>query len=437
MSRSAPQTACVIGTQWGDEGKGKIVDVLCEGCDAVARFQGGANAGHTVKFGGETHVLHLLPSGILRPGKQAILGNGMVIDPETLLAELDAIHQAGIHTEGRLFISDRAHVVMPYHRALDKGREERAGADKIGTTLRGIGPCYEDKAARRGIRVAELIDPAALKAWLSRVLPEKNALLAHCYGAPAFDLETLWREQAALGAKLKPAVVNAGELLAGLYRRGARILFEGAQGALLDIDLGTYPYVTSSNTCPSAIGTGCGFPVRRIDETIGVVKAYTTRVGAGPFPSEAPPALADLLRERGGEYGATTGRPRRCGWLDMAALARAVWTAGVDSLVITKVDVLDTLPEIKVAVGYRRGADRVDHLPASFPEEPPAIEWKTFPGWRRPTGDCRRFEDLPAPCRDYIAWIGAATGCAIRMVSVGPDRAQTIVLDRPLRATPP
>ncbi len=437
MNALAPQTICVIGTQWGDEGKGKIVDVLSEGCDAVVRFQGGANAGHTVKFGGETHVLHLLPSGILRPGKHAILGNGMVIDPVTLFAELDEIRRAGIDTAGRLFISDRAHIVMPYHRALDKAREERAGANKIGTTLRGIGPCYEDKAARRGIRAAELIDPLALKTWLARVLPEKNGLLRHCYGDAEFDLETLWREQAALGAKLKPAVVNVIDLLAGLYRRGARILFEGAQGALLDIDLGTYPFVTSSNTCPSAIGTGCGFPVRKIDEVIGIVKAYTTRVGAGPFPSEAPPALGDLLRERGGEYGATTGRPRRCGWLDMAALSRAIWVANVDSLVITKIDVLDTLPEIKAAVGYRRGTTRVDHLPASLPNEPPEVEWKTFPGWQRPIGDCRRFEDLPEACRDYIAWIGAAAGCPIRMVSVGPDRAQTIVLNPPLRAPAP
>jgi adenylosuccinate synthase len=432
-----PQVVCVMGTQWGDEGKGKIVDVLSEDCDAVVRFQGGANAGHTVRFGGAKHVLHLLPSGILRAGKLAVLGCGMVIDPKTLLDELDEIRRAGIDTEGRLFISDRAHVVMPYHRALDKAREEKAGAGKIGTTLRGIGPCYEDKAARRGIRMAELTDPAALKRWLAQVLPEKNKVLEHGYGEKPFDLEALWQEQAALGAKLAHAVVNVSDLLADLYRRGGRIMFEGAQGALLDIDLGTYPFVTSSNTCTSAIGTGCGFPTRKLDEVIGIVKAYTTRVGSGPFPSEAPTDVAGFIRERGGEYGATTGRPRRCGWLDMVALKRALWMSDVDSLVITKIDVLDSLPEIKVAVAYRNGTTRVDHFPATFPETPFEVEWKTFPGWQRPLADCRRFEDLPEACRKYIAWIAAATGCSIRMVSVGPDRAQSIPLDPPLRAAAP
>ncbi len=431
------QVLCVMGTQWGDEGKGKIVDVLSEDCDAVVRFQGGANAGHTVKFGGAKHVLHLLPSGILRPGKLAVLGCGMVIDPKTLLDELDEIHRAGIDTSGRLFISDRAHVVMPYHRALDKAREEQAGTAKIGTTLRGIGPCYEDKAARRGIRIAELVDGPALKTWLARVLPEKNKVLEHGYGEKSFDLETLWREQAALGAKLAPAVVNSIDLLADLYRRGKKILFEGAQGALLDIDLGTYPFVTSSNTCTGAIGTGCGFPTRKIDEVIGIVKAYATRVGAGPFPSEAPADVAEFLRERGGEYGATTGRPRRCGWLDMVALRRALWISDVDSLVLTKIDVLDTLSEIKVAVAYRDSTARVDHFPATFPETPLSVEWKTFPGWRRSLADCRRFEDLPETCRKYVTWIAAATGCSVRMVSVGPDREQSIPLDPPLRVAAP
>ena len=431
MTVHDPRTVCVLGAQWGDEGKGKIVDVLCENADVVVRFQGGANAGHTVIIGGTRHVLHLLPSGILRPGVRAVLGCGMVIDPATLLDEMASFNAAGIDTKGRVVISERAHVVMPYHRWIDGARERRAGEDKIGTTLRGIGPCYEDKAARRGIRMAELIDPDVLRAWLERVLPEKNVLLAYGYGEKPLSLEDIWRTYAAYGAKLRPAVANVVDMLADMAHAGRRILFEGAQGAMLDLDLGTYPFVTSSSTCLGAIGTGCGFPPRRLDVVLGVVKAYATRVGSGPFPSEAPPETADVLREAGGEYGATTGRPRRCGWLDMVALKRALWTGDIDRIVLTKLDVLDAMPEIKVAVAYRHDGKTSGSFPATFPARPIDMEWRTFPGWRTPISACRRFADLPRACRDYVNWIAAETGRPIDMLSVGPDREHIIRMERP------
>ena len=433
MKGSENRHVCVLGTQWGDEGKGKIVDVLSESFDVIVRFQGGANAGHTVKFEGEKHVLHLLPSGILRPGKIAVLGSGMVIEPVTLLEEIETVNRAGIETRGRLFISDRAHVVMPYHRLLDRAREERAGDSKIGTTLRGIGPCYEDKAARRGIRMADLIEPEALRIRLERILPQKNELLTELYGQAPLKLESVWKELSSAGEKLRETVVNVTEFLAELSeKKKRRILFEGAQGALLDLDLGTYPYVTSSNTCLSAVGTGSGFSPRKIDEVMGVVKAYTTRVGEGPFPSEIEGETAELLRETGNEYGATTGRPRRCGWLDMVALRHALTANDVDTLVITKLDVLDALPEIRAAVAYKNGEGRSVGFPASFEGRTLTVEWKTFPGWRSPTGGCRTFEELPEACRNYLAWISRAAGRPLRMISVGGDRDNVIRFDPPL-----
>jgi adenylosuccinate synthase len=434
MPAAAHRHACVIGTQWGDEGKGKIVDVLSEFFDAVVRFQGGANAGHTILFEGTQYIMHLLPSGILRPGKLAILGGGMVIDPATLLGEIEAIQGAGIDTAGRIFVSDRAHVVLPLHRILDRAAEQRAGAGKIGTTLRGIGPCYEDKIARRGVRMAELVDPALLRSRLERLLPEKNEIIERVYGEKPLELEPLWQELSSHGEKLRPLVANVTELLNGLASDGkTRILFEGAQGAMLDVDLGTYPYVTSSNTCVGAVGPGCGFSPRKIDEVIGVAKAYATRVGEGPFPSEAEPAIADKLRKEGGEYGATTGRPRRCGWLDMVALRYAMVTSDVDTLVITKLDVLDSLPEIRVAVAYRKGRQTMKTFPATASGRAFEVEWKTFPGWQSPTAQCRTFDELPAACRAYLAWICRETDRPLRMISVGRAREHIIRCDPPYR----
>ncbi len=427
----------VFGMQWGDEGKGKIVDILSGTSDVVVRFQGGANAGHTVKFDGKKHILHLLPSGVLRSGKGTVLGNGMVIDPATLLKEIDELEKAGIDTEGRLFISSRAHVVMCYHRLFDQVREEKAGGGKIGTTLRGIGPCYEDKAVRSGIRMHELIDPELLKRRLEAVLPEKNNILCDVYGVASLDVEEVFSEYAGYGKKLKEAVTDTVGLLRSFMDEGKTILFEGAQGALLDLDLGTYPFVTSSNTCIGAIGTGCGFSPRRVDEVIGIVKAYCTRVGAGPFPTEAEGELEEKLRTDGGEYGATTGRPRRCGWLDLVALKHTLWANDVDALVITKLDVLDSLPEIEVGVAYKGGGSAVSEtFPAFFGEGAwkngaPEVEYETLPGWMSSIGHCRRFEELPRKCRSYLSWICRQTGCPLKMISVGPDREQTIIFDEP------
>ncbi len=431
------RNVCVLGTQWGDEGKGKIVDVLSEDFDVVVRFQGGANAGHTVRFDGTLYILHLLPSGILRPGKLAVLGSGMVIDPKGLVEEIDRLTEAGIDISGRLFISDRAHIVMPYHKILDEAAEKQAGAEKIGTTLRGIGPCYEDKAGRRGVRAAELVNPALLRRRLEHILPQKNAILQKVYGLQPLDLKHIWSELQAYGERLREAVVDVTRLLEELATvKRNTILFEGAQGALLDLDLGTYPYVTSSNTCLSAVGTSLGFSPRRIHEVIGVVKAYSTRVGQGPFPSEAPPEIAQHLRERGGEFGATTGRPRRCGWLDLVALRHALWANDVDTLALTKLDVLDELPEIKVAVAYRTPDGREEGFPASFNGAPLTVEWKTFPGWQSSTTGCRSFEELPPACRAYVSWISNATGRPLRMLSVGGERDRIIRFDPPFMPDP-
>lgn len=435
MHDQTKKHSLVLGTQWGDEGKGKIVDILSESADAVVRFQGGANAGHTVKFSGEKHILHLLPSGILRAGKLAVLGNGMVIDPETLLTEIDAINRAGIETEGRLFISDRAHVVMPYHRLLDKARESQAGKDKIGTTLRGIGPCYEDKVSRQGFRMGDLLDPDILREKLNRILPGKNKLLTALYGEKPLDLETVLQTLYGCGEKLKSCIGNGVRFLQELESSGKRILFEGAQGTLLDIDHGTYPFVTSSNTSLGAVGTGCGFSPRKIGEVLGIVKAYTTRVGAGPFPTEGETDVAESLREKGGEFGATTGRPRRCGWLDVVALSYTLWVNDVDSLVITKLDVLEDLAEIKVAVSYRigRGADG-DCLSSCIQDEQASnvqVDYETLPGWQAPISDCRTYEELPDLCKQYVAWVCRRLNRPVRMISVGPNRDQTIIFDEP------
>jgi adenylosuccinate synthase len=418
----------IVGIQWGDEGKGKIVDFLTADCDVVVRFQGGANAGHTVMIGDREFVFHLIPSGILQEGKTCVIGNGVVLDPKALVDELDQLRARGIDRERDLWISERAHVVLPYHRLLDKAKEESSRGKKIGTTLRGIGPCYTDKAARQGIRMVDLIEPPRFRALLERNLAAKNAELERLYGLPPLELEPIHDEYARYAERLRPRVRDIASLLWEMDASGKRIVFEGAQGALLDIDLGTYPYVTSSNTSFLGLGAGSGFSPRRVGTVLGVAKAYSTRVGEGPFPTELEDETGRLLRKTGAEFGATTGRPRRCGWLDLAALRYTIRTGDIDALVITKLDVLDGLPEIKVCTRYLLDGKPTDVFPSVW-EESPRPSYRTMPGWQADTSGCRRLEDLPEPTRAYLELIADETSCPIAMVSVGKERQATIRLD--------
>jgi adenylosuccinate synthase len=419
---------CVVGVQWGDEGKGKVVDVLTAESDVVVRYQGGANAGHTVKVGEKQYVLHLIPSGILQPGKTCVIGNGVVLDPRALVEELDCLRQSGIDHEDSLYISDRAHVVLPYHRVLDAAREATASDRKIGTTLRGIGPCYTDKASRLGIRISDLVDGDRFRELLRRNLEQKNEELKSLYGQKPLNAKTIEEEYASYADRVRPRVCDITELLWRSARDGKKILFEGAQGALLDIDLGTYPFVTSSNTSFLGLGAGTGFSPRRVKTVLGVTKAYSTRVGEGPFFTELTDALGDRLREEGGEFGATTGRPRRCGWLDTVAVRYTVEFGDVDALVVTKLDVLGCLDEILVAVGYRVDGRPCDRFPASV-EVAIEPEYATLPGWKEDISGCRKWTDLPEAARGYLQFLADATGCPIAMVSVGKERDQTIRLD--------
>ncbi|MBN1418107.1 MAG: adenylosuccinate synthase [Planctomycetes bacterium] len=425
--------AAILGVQWGDEGKGKMVDVLTESFDVVVRFQGGANAGHTVRIGDEEFILHLIPSGILHPGKICAIGNGVVLDPRGILQELDDLEARGIRAEGRLWLSDRAHVVLPHHKALDRAAEASAGGGKIGTTLRGIGPCYADKVARSGIRLADLTDRDRFARRLAQVLEEKNRILRSIYGAREVPFDDVVEEYSAYGRRLRPMIRDVSSVLEAFDRQGLRILFEGAQGALLDIDMGTYPYVTSSNTGLGGIATGTGFSPRRIGHVWGVVKAYATRVGAGPFPTELRGESAEDLRERGHEFGATTGRPRRCGWLDLVALRHTLRVCDVDSIILTKVDVLDAFEEISYAVAYRTRDGETMEFPTIL-DDGKAIEpvYRTLPGWRRPTRDLRRYDELPPELREYIAAIADGAGRPVSIVSVGSERSECVRLDPPL-----
>jgi adenylosuccinate synthase len=419
---------CVVGIQWGDEGKGKLVDVLTKDFDVIVRYQGGANAGHTVQIGPTQHILHLIPSGILQAGKTCVIGNGVVLDPKTLIEELDHLRASGLDHERNLWISDRAHVVLPYHRVIDAVKEEAASGRKIGTTLRGIGPCYTDKAARLGIRMLDLIDPARFRRLLARNLEQKNAEIVRLYGREPLDLERIYAEYSTYAERLRPQVTDISRLLWEEARRGKRILFEGAQGFLLDLDLGTYPYVTSSNTSFLGLGAGTGFSQRRVDGVLGVVKAYSTRVGEGPFPTELRNSAGDELRRIGQEYGATTGRPRRCGWLDMVAIRYAVRFGDIDALAVTKLDVLSDLAEIKVATRYRVDGQPTDRFPnaADIPVEP---IYETLPGWRQDISGCRRPADLPPLAREYLQFMADASGCPVAMVSVGKERSAVVSFD--------
>lgn len=419
----------IVGTQWGDEGKGKIVDVIADRVDAVVRFQGGNNAGHTLVVNGKKRIFHLIPSGILHTHILCMIGNGVVIDPAVLLEEIDRLEGDGIAvTPDRLKISAHAHVIMPYHKALDNARELRKGKAKIGTTGRGIGPCYEDKAARTGIRVHDLIDEKVFLEKLRKGIEEKNFLLKNFYGVDPVSEEETASRYLEYGLRLKPYIDDVSQLVNRYLAEGKNVLFEGAQGTFLDVDHGTYPFVTSSNTLAGNVCCGVGLGPSSLDYVVGVVKAYTTRVGSGPFPTELPDELGVLIRERGGEYGSTTGRPRRCGWLDSVMLRKAVRLNGLQAVVITKLDVLTGLPEIKIATGYRVNGRILDETPCD-PETFSRCEplYEILPGWSEDISRIRSYEDLPGNTKRYIERIEALLGVPVWMISVGSSRHETIV----------
>ncbi|MBA3272318.1 MAG: adenylosuccinate synthase [Chthoniobacterales bacterium] len=417
----------LIGAQWGDEGKGKIIDVLTAKVDVVVRSQGGNNAGHTVIHRGTKYVLHLIPSGILRRGKVCVIGNGVVIDPIALVAEIEGLHNLGVEVGKNLLISDTAHLVLPYHRVLDEQREILKGHAKIGTTKRGIGPAYGDKAARTGLRMSDLIQPEVFSEKLEAKVRENNSILK-AFGAKPINFRKVNESYLAAGEKLRPFVENTVVWLHRALKRGKDILFEGAQGTFLDIDHGTYPYVTSSNTTAGGACTGSGVPPHRMDVVLGVVKAYTTRVGEGALPTEDD-GLAEMLHEMGREFGATTGRPRRCGWFDAVAAHYATMINGTDELAITNLDGLDNVDPIRVCVGYRLGGKRLEVPPCDAAQlekcEPIYAEFK---GWKTPTHCAKKFADLPSEARYYARKLAELTDAKLSIVSVGPARGQTIIL---------
>jgi len=423
----------VIGTQWGDEGKGKIVDLLTERSAAVVRFQGGHNAGHTLVIEGQTTILHLIPSGILHDGVQCLIGNGVVVSLAALFEEIAMLERSGVPVRERLRISPACPLLLPSHVALDKAREKARGAQAIGTTGRGIGPAYEDKVARRGLRIGDLFHRERFAAKLGELLDYHNFLLRHYYKTDPVDFQTVLDESMALMTQVEPMVADVAILLDQLRRQGANVLFEGAQGALLDVDHGTYPYVTSSNTTAGGASTGTGLGPCRLDYVLGIVKAYTTRVGGGPFPTELFDDQGQYLARRGREVGATTGRARRCGWFDAVALRQAIMNNSVSGLCITKLDVLDELDVIQMCIGYRNGDKEVTELPQGADQvalcEP---IYEELPGWKKPTVGVTRYEDLPLQARAYLERIQEVAGVSIDIVSTGPDRAQTIVMRHPL-----
>jgi len=422
-------TLSIFGAQWGDEGKGKIIDLLARGADYVVRYQGGPNAGHTVVVGGKKFILRLVPSGILHPGKTNVIGNGVAVDPLSLFGELQELAERGVQVDPRsLRVSGSAHVIFEHHRRIDALSERWRGAGRIGTTGRGIGPCYADKAARTGLRVADLLDPACLSARLGAALEEKNALIENVHHEAPIGVEATLAKYAEVGERLGPFVADTGAEVRRAWRAGRSILFEGAQGALLDIDHGTYPYVTSSNTGTAGIGTGAGFPPNRVERVIGIAKAYCTRVGEGPFPTEEKGPVGDKIREVGNEFGSVTGRPRRCGWLDLVALRYALDLNGATGLILTNLDVLSAFEEIPVCVAYELpGGERREEYPAGharFEDLRPCYE--RHPGWRTEIGGVREYEDLPQAARDYVEWIEERIGVPIEMLSVGPERDAVI-----------
>ncbi len=423
----------IVGTQWGDEGKGKIVDLLAEYADLVVRFQGGDNAGHTMVVDGEQVISHLVPSGILQ-GKVCVIGNGLVVDPAVLLKEIDYLKGKGVDCgPDKLVVSERAQVIMPYHQQIDLGREKMKGKNKIGTTGRGIGPSYEDKATRRGIRMADLIDPDVFREKLDAVLPEKNFYLEKFLGESPVDRTAIVDTYSEFAKRLAPHITNVSVAVDKAMKESKQVLFEGAQGTHLDIDHGTYPFVTSSNTVSGNACCGAGVGPKCISDVMGIVKAYTTRVGAGPFTSELFDDIGDYIQEKGAEFGATTGRRRRCGWLDTVILNNAVRLNGLTGLAITKLDVLGGLKEIKICTAYLCKGQRIEAFPANLNElEACEPVYETLPGWEEDISELRRFEDLPENVRSYLKRIEELTGVPVQIVSVGPGREQTIILNNPL-----
>ena len=425
--------AVVVGAQWGDEGKGKIVDILAQHADVVVRFQGGNNAGHTLVVGGEKIVLHLVPSGVLHASTVCVIGNGVVVDPQVLLQEVDALQQRGYMKDlSVLKISDRAHLIMPYHRAIDVARERRRGEAMIGTTGRGIGPTYEDKMARTGIRFAELLDDETLEAHLRETIEERNLYLSRMLEEPPLEFAEVFDRCCEYRERLRPHVIDTSIYLNRVLGQGKRVLFEGAQGTMLDVDHGTYPYVTSSNTVSAAACTGAGVAPGRLTSVIGIAKAYTTRVGAGPFPTELIGGLGDKLRQDGDEYGATTGRPRRCGWFDAVVLRHAVRLNGMTAVGLTKLDVLTGFEQLKICVGYECDGTRYDEFPASMEvlrNLKPIYE--EHPGWTESITGARSLDELPTNARKYLNRLEELTGTSMLVVSVGARREETMLLGNP------
>jgi len=424
------KTAVVLGAQWGDEGKGKIVDVLSERFSAVARYAGGHNAGHTVIIGEQRFVLQLIPCGVLRKGCAAVIGNGVVLDPIAFLAEVARLREFGVDVDGQLKVSNRAQVILPYHRMMELAAESAPGRKKIGTTSRGIGPAYEDKMARSGLRVVDLLDTKLLKTHIEAACTEKNRMVQALFGSESpLDPGKMFDEYAAAAEKVRPFVADTGRLLNRILRDGGSVMFEGAQGTMLDIDHGTYPFVTSSSATAGGASTGTGVGPTAIGTVVGVTKAYVTRVGGGPFPTEIHDGVGEQLRARGNEYGAVTGRPRRCGWLDIPLLRYSNQVNGAEWLVVTKLDVLDELGEIPVCVGYEVGGRMSDEVPADVAGlESLKPVYTKLKGWQEPTEGITDFDRLPAAAQEYLRFQERESGARIGMVSTGPDRDQTIVM---------
>ena len=428
----------IVGMQWGDEGKGKVVDLLTEYAHVVVRFQGGNNAGHTVVVGQETIILHLIPSGALYRDKTCVIGNGVVVDPQVLLQEIDELRKRGHFLDDRqLLISEDAHLIMPYHRRIDVARERMKGEGKIGTTGRGIGPAYEDKVAREGIRFGDLLDDQIFRGKLEAILSAKNHYLDACLKDQGFDLEAMFQEYRGYGQRLKKFAGNISLFIDRQIKQGRQILFEGAQGTHLDVDHGTYPFVTSSNTVAGGACTGAGVGPTRITEVIGVSKAYTTRVGGGPFPTELNDSVGEKIRERGREFGATTGRPRRCGWLDIPLLKDAIRLNGITGIALTKMDVLSEFETIRICTAYQHRGRRIEEVPSqvqALKECEPVFE--DHPGWKAELRNFRSFQDLPSKAQGYVRRIEELTGTEVTLVSVGEKRVETILRRNPFQQGP-
>jgi adenylosuccinate synthase len=430
VSLKSGKTAVIVGAQWGDEGKGKIVDVLSESFSVVARYAGGHNAGHTVIIQGKKFILQLVPCGVLREGCCSVIGNGVVLDPMAFLKEVAALRDTGIKVDGNLFVSNRAHVILPYHRMIELAAENAPGRVKIGTTSRGIGPAYEDKMGRRGLRVADLLDLKLLRKHIENAVKEKNMIGHALFNSEPLDADKMYSEYAQAAEKIAPFVRDTAVLLNQMLQAGRSILFEGAQGTMLDIDHGTYPFVTSSSSTSGGAATGTGVAPNAIQSVIGLTKAYCTRVGEGPFPSEEKGEAGELLRKRGNEYGAVTGRSRRTGWLDLPLLRYAGMINGITWMVVTKLDVLDTLPEIPVCVGYLVDGKKTMDIPAqSSGYDKLECIYQKMPGWQTSTLGISKFDQLPKRAQEYLLFLEKESGAKIGMVSTGPDRDQTILMD--------